>query len=222
MIEKLLALFLLGVFLSANIFISFIRTFQKGASLFLKGLLRSNIPENEKKSMEKVYTVAWLVIGLWAFWELKDKTLLGAFFGLLSFRSGANVGKVLVYSHHDAKLVEELGEGRVLGMISTVVRLSLVLEATFLLSLALAYKAVSVSLGRGTAGHLLLGLWFAGLIFGLIFGFLVARNNRGILLSDSISTIAFFTMRSVSIKTASASKKLGNNLEKHFMWKKRD
>jgi hypothetical protein len=208
MIEKLIAVLLLTVFLVINIVLFFMRLFRKGASILFKNLLRSEIPENEKKGWEKIYTLVWLAVGLWAFWKLKDKTILGAFFGFFTFRSGANVGKLIVYSHHDAKLVEKGGEGRVLGMISTVVKLSLLLEGTFLAGIAISYKALSITLKGGeTAGHFLLALWLVGLAFGIIFGLLISRNNNGILLGDSLSTLAFFTMRKVSIKSQSASEK---------------
>jgi len=71
-----------------------------------------------------------------------------------------------------------------------VTRLWLLLEGTFVLAFALAYKALSaVSTSRGPAGTFILELWLLGLVFGFAFFTLVARDNRGILLRDQISLV---------------------------------
>ncbi|NJF25036.1 hypothetical protein [Thermococcus sp. Bubb.Bath] len=217
MLSKIIGIILLLAFISIQTGLMMVRFFRKGMTTVLGRVIPADIPENEKKSWEIIYTIVWLVIGLWALWELKDKTILGAFFGFFAFRGGANVGKLVIYSRHDAKLVERLGSGRVLEMISTVTKLSLLLESLFLAALAFSYKALSVTLkGGGTAGRFLLLLWLGGFIFGTLFGLFIARNNRGILLKDSLSTLAFFTMRKVSVKTSSASEKLKDNVLKRL------
>jgi hypothetical protein len=217
MLSKIIGIFLLLAFISIQAGLMMARFFRKGMTTVLGKVIPADIPENEKKSWEIIYTIVWLATGLWALWELKDKTLLGAFFGFFAFRSGANVGKVIIYSYHDAKLVENLGNGKVLGMISTVTKLSLLFESLFLAALAFSYKALSVTLkGGGTVGRFLLILWFGGFAFGVIFSLFIARNNRGVLLKDSLSTLAFFTMRKVSVKTSSASGKLKDNVLKRL------
>ncbi|MDI3475810.1 MAG: hypothetical protein PWQ79_1316 [Thermococcaceae archaeon] len=136
---------------------------------------------------------------------------------MFTFRSGANIGRLIIYSHHDAELVEELGGEGILGMISTVTKLSLLFEGLFLASLALSYKALSIALSiGGTARGLLLTLWLGGLAFGLAFGLFMARNNHGVLLKEDISLLAFFTIRKVSIKTSSTYEKLRDNVLKRL------
>ncbi len=217
MLGKIIGIFLLLAFIAIRAGLTMAGFFRKGMTTMLGKLIPVDIPENEKKSWETTYTIVWLAIGLWALWELKDRTLLGAFFGFLAFRSGASVGKVIIYSHHDAKLVEKLGSGKVLGMISTVTKLSLLIESLFLAALAFSYKALSVTLENGgTAGRFLLALWLGGFAFGILFGLFIARNNRGILLKDSLSTLAFFTMRKVSVKASSTSGKLRDNVLKRL------
>jgi len=217
MLGRIIGIFLLLVFVAIRAGLTMAGLFRKSMTTVLGRVLPADIPENEKKRWETVYTIVWLVTGLWALWELKDRAILGAFFGLLTFRSGASVGKVLIYSHHDAKLVEKLGSGKVLGMISTVTKLSLLIESLFLAALAFSYKALSVTLeSGGTVGRFLLTLWLGGFTFGILFGLFIARNNRGILLKDSLSTLAFFTMRKVSVKASSTSGKLRDNVLKRL------
>ncbi|WP_052696193.1 hypothetical protein [Palaeococcus ferrophilus] len=199
MIGAILSLCLLLAFVSINVAMLFLGFFRKGTSAFLRNIGGMKVPENEKKEWEKLYTLAWLTVGLWALWELRGQTLLGVMFSFLAFRSGANVGRLMVYHHHDARLIERTGGGRLLGMLSKVVKLLLLLEGSFLAAFALSYKVLSVPLrGGGTVGGFLLALWVGGFIFGLIFGVLISRNNRGVLLRDNVLTLAFFTVRDAS------------------------
>ncbi len=176
----------------ANLLIKPVILLRRMAGKILKAVLKIEVPKNEKKSLERLYTPLWIIIGLWAFWKLKDRTLLGAFFGLLAFRSGANITRLLVYSKHDAKILTEMAEGKILDLLGRAIKLSLLLEAAFPLALVLAYKTLSaVTLSGGSVGRFLLELWSAGAIFGLLFGYIIARNNRGLLLEDSIDTLIF-------------------------------
>lgn len=108
--------------------------------------------KNQKKSLERLYTPIWVLIGLWAFFKLKDASLLGAVFGLLAFRSGgANIARLLVYSSHDGEILKEMAEGRVLGILEKAVRISLILEAAFPFAMLLAYKTLSaVTISHGS------------------------------------------------------------------------
>ncbi|WCN27717.1 hypothetical protein [Thermococcus kodakarensis] len=191
-IWTLVAVYIL-IFLSlANLFIKPILFAKRMAGKVLKKLLRVRVPENQKKGVERLYTPIWVIIGLWAFFKLKDASLLGAVFGLLAFRSGANITRLLVYSSHDGKILKEMAEGRVLGILEKAVRISLILEAAFPFAMLLAYKTLSaVTISHGSVGKFLLELWVAGAIFGLVFGYLIAKDNRGLLLEDSVEALTF-------------------------------
>ncbi len=190
----LVAVYILILLSLANLFIKPILFAKRMAGKVLKKLLRIQVPENQKKSLERLYTPpVWVLIGLGAFFKLKDASLLGAVFGLLAFRSGANIARLLVYSSHDGKILKEMAEGRVLGILEKAVRISLILEAAFPFAMLLAYKTLSaVTISHGSVGKFLLELWVAGAIFGLVFGYLIAKDNRGgLLLEDSVEALTF-------------------------------
>ncbi len=199
MLSEILSLLLLGLFLIFNALVLFARTVGSLTGMAWRKVLRLDLPENEKKGWERLYTLVWLAVGLWAFWKLwgwNPVRVMAAVFGFLAFRSGANVTRVLVYGLHDRKIVEEHGGGKVLGVVARATGLSLLLETVFILAFALAYKALSIALKPGFgANTFILYLWLSGLLFGLLFGWFIAKNNRGILLRNAIATVGFFALR---------------------------
>ena len=201
MIAEFLSLLLLGIFLIVNALVLLARAFGSLAGMTWRKVLRLDIPENEKKSWEKLYTLVWLIVGLWAFYKLWGWNLTritAAVFGFFAFRSGANVARTLVYSLHDRKVIKGYTEdSRTLEVIARATRFSLLVEGLFVVSFALIYKTLSITFnpsGR-SASAFILYLWLAGLIFGLLFGWFMARNNRGILMRNAIATVGFFALR---------------------------
>lgn len=213
MLRELLSFFLLSAFVLVNLTISLWRLFGKLTSITLRRVLGVDLPENEKKSWERLFTVVWFLIGAWAFFRLLNLSIsgiLGAIFGFLAFRSGSNITRTLVYSFHDRKIVEKHTEdSRVLSVIGTATGLSLLLEGLFISAFALAYKLLSATLDSGTnTGHFILILWLAGLAFGLSFGWFIARNNEGILLRNAIVVVGFFATKKGKEKGEEATKKM--------------
>ncbi|WP_297463845.1 hypothetical protein [Thermococcus sp.] len=201
MIREILAFLFLTAFLFINLSLMLMRIFGSLAGVTWRKVLRLDLPENEKKGWERLYTLIWLAVGLWAFWKLWGWSLtrvVAAVFGFLAFRSGANITRTLVYSLHDRKIIEEYtGDSRLLRIVGRATELSLLLESLFVVSFALLYKTLSVTLNPGgrSASAFILYLWLAGLLFGLLFGWFIARNNRGILMRNAIATVGFFALR---------------------------
>jgi|GEM_PF-1682694 len=212
MLGELLSLFLLCAFVMVNLMVSLWRLFGRLAGVTLRKVLGVELPKNTKKGWERLFTAAWLLVGAWAFFRLWGWSLgriAAAVFGFLAFRSGANVTRTLLYSLHDRKVVEKHSEDdRLLALIGTATKMSLVLEGVFLFSFALAYKALSVSINSGTsAGRFVLYLWVAGLLFGAAFGLFMGHDNDGILLENAMATVGFFTTKKGKVKGENAVKK---------------
>lgn len=189
--QDIISFLLLLVFLGINLWLSLLRIMGKIAGKLAKKALRVELPENEKKNLERLFTPIWVIVGLYGLWKVRWD-YLAMLFAFLAFRSGANVSRLLVYSHHDGKILGEI-RGRLLGTLARATKLGLLLEGIFVLALALSYKALStVSTQRSSAGTFLIELWLAGLVFGFVFGWLIARNNRGILLKDQILLVLLF------------------------------
>ncbi|ASI99495.1 hypothetical protein [Thermococcus celer] len=215
MIGELLAILLLATFLLIKIALTLMRTFGRITGRTWRKVLRLEVPENEKKGLERVYTLAWVLVGAWAFlklWGWSPTRITAAFFGFLAFRGGANVAKTLIYGLHDQRIIEGYTEdSKVLGVVGKATKLSLLLETLFVVAFALAYKALSVALKPGGMGAntFILSLWLSGLVFGSFFAWFIARNNRGILLKDAIATVGFFTLRKGKKKAEGTLKKPG-------------
>ncbi|WP_297505008.1 hypothetical protein [Thermococcus sp.] len=207
MIREILALVFLTAFLFINLSLMLMRVFGSLAGMTWRKVLRLDIPKNEKKGWERAFTLIWLAIGTWAVLKLWDWSLTGlvaSLFGFLAFRSGANIARTLVYGLHDQRIIEEYTEdSRLLGIVGTATKLSILLETVFVVAFTLAYKALSVTLSPGgmSANTFILSLWLAGLAFGALFGWFIARNNRGILLQNAIAVVGFFATRKGKKKT---------------------
>ncbi len=221
MLQELLSLLILATFILINAALLVGRFLGAITGMTWRKVLRLDIPENEKKSWEKLYTLVWLIVGLWAFWKLWGWSLTrvaAAVFGFLAFRSGANITRTLVYSLHDRKVIEGYTEdSRTLEVIARATRFSLLIEGLFVVSFALIYKTLSITFnpsGR-SASAFILYLWLAGLIFGLLFGWFMAKNNRGILMRNAIATVGFFALRKGKRKadeTVKSAKRLPDRL----------
>ncbi|ASJ01914.1 hypothetical protein A3L09_00880 [Thermococcus profundus] len=208
-LEKLLAAILLTMFLGISAAVKVMGTIMRAGSAVWRKALRVEIPENEKKSWEKVHTAVWLLIGIWAFWRLKSSTLLGAVFGFLSFRSGSNVSKTAVYALHDRNILKRYSEGdRLLSVVGIASAFSLLMEGIFVLSFATAYRILSATAGpTTTAGSFIIYLWIGGFLFGAVFAWLVSRDNEGVILKNEAPVVLFFTTLSGKRKAEEGIKK---------------
>jgi len=197
---RILSPLILLIFIGINIWLSFIRFTAKITGKLARKALRIELPENEKRTLEKFFTPTWVAAGLYTAWLVRGNPLAVPF-AFLSFRSGASVARLLVYSRHDWKILKNL-RGMFLGTLARATGLGLLIEGTYLSALALAYKALSaLSTSRGPAGALILEAWLLGLLFGSAFSWLVARNNGGILLRDQIALVLLFAGKKTVEKT---------------------
>ena len=203
MLAKVLAILLLLTFPFVNMTMTAFRLAGKLAGATLKRALHINVPGNQKKTLERLFTPVWIIVGLYGAWKVRWD-YLAMLFAFLAFRSGANVSRTLVYSIHDGRIIGRYtSEDRVFGILGKAVKVSLLLEGTFIVAFALAYKALSLTTtSTGTSTTLfVMTLWLAGLVFGAIFGWFIARNNDGVLLEDKITVVLLFAGKKSKEKT---------------------
>ncbi len=202
MLGRLLSIILLTVFLLMNLAMLVIKPFVGAGTRLWKRIFGVNIPKDDKRGYGWLHTLAWIAVGVWAVWKLKSAGVLAEFFGFLSFRSGANVTRTLVYGLHDRDTLRKYSGEGLLSIIGNVMKFSLLMETVFVASIALAYKTLSITEGpRISAGGFILFLWTAGLLFGLVFGWLTARNHRGVLLQNTVPVVLFFSIRTGKSRT---------------------
>jgi len=203
LLAKVLAILLLLVFPFINLTMTMFRLAGKFAGATLKKALHIDVPGNQKKTLERLFTPIWILVGLYGAWKVQWN-YLAMLFAFLAFRSGANVARTLVYSIHDGKIIERYtSDSWVFGILGKAVKISLLLESTFLVAFALAYKALSLTTtSTGTSTTLfVMTLWLAGLVFGAFFGWFITRNNDGVLLEDEITVVLLFAGKKGKEKT---------------------
>jgi len=135
------------------------------------------------------FNLITIFVGLLVFYLMLRKSMVLALLLPFSFRSGANFGRFLVYSIHDAKILKE--EKGIFGVVSLTL---LLLELSFLLALIVISQSLYVAL-NGVSLSLL--LWFSGLTFGCGFGLIVANTSRGLLMRDSIALLTFLGAKKI-------------------------
>lgn len=188
---------LLIPFILMNIMISATGFLFSTAGKLIAKLLKPQIPKNEKRGYEILFTIAWLLAGIYALKRLENTNMLLAALTFLTFRNGATITKRFIYGIHDAKIVKESTKDRKLtGLVSKAVVLGILAEVLFLFIWALSYKAITAgvtTLLRVELNRLVLYLWVAGAVFGAAFGAFISHNNRGILLQNELALMLLFT-----------------------------
>ncbi len=189
----LLGYLLLIPFIAISLTVSAARLLFSVTGRVMVKLLRISIPENEKKRYEPLFTVIWVMVGVYAARQLENTNPLVLILTFLTFRNGANITRKFIYGLHDMALVKEHAGRSLMGR---AVRLGILTEVLFLLIWAVSYRVITIGIrvlsGTGFSVFILC-LWIAGALFGAVFGMLIARNNRGILLRDEILTVLLFS-----------------------------
>ncbi len=193
---QLLAYILIVPFVLLNVMLSTVRFFFSSGSKLMAKIFRIQIPKNEKSRYEILFTITWIIVGIYALKSFKNTNMLLGILAFLTFRNGATISKKLIYGVHDANLIKEsAGDNKILGLINRAVGVGILAEVLFLFIWAISYKAITVEirtlLGLGL-NKLILYLWIAGVIFGAVFGMFISHNNRGILLQNEVALVLLF------------------------------
>ena len=179
---QLLAYILIIPFVLLNVMLSTVRFFFSSGSKLMAKIFRIQIPKNEKSRYEILFTITWIIVGIYALKSFKNTNMLLGILAFLTFRNGATISKKLIYGVHDANLIKEsAGDKKILGLINRAVGVGILSEVLFLFIWALSYKAITVEirtlLGLGL-NKLILYLWIAGVILGLYLGCLFPITTK--------------------------------------------
>ena len=209
LVKLLISLHLLP-YMIAHLFINNISTLKSFLGRGVSKIFDIKLPENEKRRYEKVFTIVWVLVAIIGIilmikegkgapiqetrgyltriitlWQVASLALI--------FRNGANLSKNLIYRWHDAQVLKEYtNDDAILRIVGRATRLNLVLEGWFLFGWSITYMIVKSTI-KGSI--LSLKLWLCGLIFGIVFGLFMARNNKGILLRNEILIVLLFAAK---------------------------
>ncbi len=161
---------------------------QKIVSSAVSRVLRA--PLAESSPLDRVYTASWVLAAAAGAWISRGSGLPAMIATALAFKSGSDLGSRLVYSIHDLSLLSRGGGLR--SAVSKALALTSVPSLLFLLTWWLTLQATSVFVTRvlGLPLNLVsLGLWVAGISFGLAFGALRSRGEEGVLLRGELALV---------------------------------
>ncbi|NJE79682.1 hypothetical protein E3E34_11355, partial [Thermococcus sp. GR4] len=69
--QSIVSLFLLLAFLGVNLWLSFTRLMKRVTGKLFRRALRVDLPENEKKTLERLFTPIWIAVGLYGAWKVR-------------------------------------------------------------------------------------------------------------------------------------------------------
>ncbi|MCD6485476.1 MAG: hypothetical protein J7L47_10255 [Candidatus Odinarchaeota archaeon] len=199
-ITIVIAYLILIPFLLLNVAIILGRFLQSRLAGFLRDKLNIDVPYEtyKERRYNLFYTILWILIGVAGYFMLENPSILSAVFVFLAFRSGANTTRRVVFGMHDAKMIREhTSDSKLIGVVSTAIKIGLLTEVLFLLIWGVAYKTLSATIKVSFGlefNQLTLILWGAGLLFGIIFGLIRSRGSIGFLLKDELALVLLFSV----------------------------
>ncbi|MGQ4833009.1 MAG: hypothetical protein ACP6IS_03790 [Candidatus Asgardarchaeia archaeon] len=198
-LNLVIAYLLLIPFILLNVLLALARFFAGRLASFTRKYLKIEIPYEtaRDRTFNIIFTLCWLIVGVYATLQLDNPITLGGFMVFLSFRSGSTTGRRVIYGFHDSKMINSLnGEKQLHNVVATAFKIGLIVEGIFLLTWSILYKALSLSIKTAfgiDVNILIILLWLAGLVFGIAFGILRSKTARGFLLKDEIIIVLLFS-----------------------------
>ncbi|MBY9016710.1 MAG: hypothetical protein KGD68_13535 [Candidatus Lokiarchaeota archaeon] len=196
LIEIVLAFIILTPFIIFNIAIAFGSFFQKKVSLFLVKKLK--LEEEYKNSYLKLFNIinfiVWITVGLINILNLDNPISISSVVIFLAFRSGTTLSKRVTLGIHDLKVMKSrFSEKKYIKNVSRMVKISIIIELTFLLVWALLNRTLNVAVKSNfgiDVNILAIILWIAGIIYGFVFSLIISIPSKQFLLKNEIG-IAF-------------------------------
>jgi hypothetical protein len=198
-IELILAYVILIPFIIINIIIAVGFLFQKVTGIFLQKALK--LDEKYKNSKNRIFhlinLIIWITIGLINVFNLDNPISLGGVLIFLAFRSGTSLSKRLIFGIHDIKLLRSLfSEKKIAKIIAKTVKIGIIIELMFLLTWGILYRYLNVSVKSNfgiEVNILVLVLWFAGFVYGIIFSIILSKISKQFLLKNEIGIVVLLS-----------------------------
>ena len=179
---------LTGIFVLANLVVSaayLVEGFFSRVASRLVGvtLAKRTLPD-------RLYTAVWITAGLFGVWASGPPAITAAIGVFLAFKSGADLGSRVIYGLHDLSL---LGEGSTLTRaVGNAMALAATPSVLFLMLWGMLQQWLSGSVAKilGLSVDLLtLCFWGLGVLFGMAFGAIRCRGERGLLLGGELALV---------------------------------
>ncbi len=187
-LEKVLLLFLSLALFITSLMVSLAYLMQNIASKLTSKLIGVKLAQS--RVIDRLYTAAWLFAGVLGIWLSGLKISMLAISAFFAFKGGADLSSRVEYGFHDLSLLKGKSfPKRIIGKAVGVAAL----PSVFFLIIWKLFQQILSSLASEFLGirvdTLVLWLWAAGLVFGLLFGVIRSRGEEGILLKGELALI---------------------------------
>ncbi|MBY9019161.1 MAG: hypothetical protein KGD66_10060 [Candidatus Lokiarchaeota archaeon] len=215
LIEIIIAGIILTPIILINIFIAIGSLFQKIVTHFTQKILKTE--DEFKSSSRKVFTIVnviiWIVVGGINVYFLEEPFSLGAFIVFLTFRSGYTLSKKFIFGIHDSRIFKKKNTGKITKILSSLVKMGIIIEMLFLLLVAILYKYLSTSLKTSLGievNILVIVLWISGFIYGIIASMILSSRSNQFLSKNEIGLALLLSGEIVKDKIEAKKKSFQN------------
>ena len=191
-IDVIVAFIILIPFIIINIFFWFGSLFQKKVSKFLQLIVKEEekFEDSQFKKFKVINFIIWIAVGGINVFLLDNPLSLGALIIFLSFRGGATLSIRFIFGIHDVKIMKHhLSDKKTMKIISLMIKLGIITELLFVVTWGILYRFLSVSIKSFIGievNILIILLWIAGFIYGIIFSMILGKLSNQFLLKNEI------------------------------------
>lgn len=217
--SDLIELIIVGIILTPiiiiNIFIAIGSLFQKLIAHFTHKIFK--IEEEFKSSSRKVFSIIngiiWIIVGGVNVYFLDNPFSLGAIIVFLAFRSGYTPSKRFIFGIHDSKILKDKYKGKLTKILSSLVKMGIIIEMLFLLIITILYKYLNTSIKTSLGidvNILVIVLWISGFIYGIISSLILSSRTTQFLSKNEIGIALLLSGEIVKDKIETKKKSFQN------------
>ncbi|MCJ7650423.1 MAG: hypothetical protein MUP85_17580, partial [Candidatus Lokiarchaeota archaeon] len=146
-----------------------------------------------KSSSRKVFSIVnviiWILVGGINVYFLDELFSLGAIIVFLTFRSGNTLSKRFIFGINDSRILKKKYKGKITKILSSLVKMGIIIEVLFLVLITILYKYLSSSLKTSLGievNILVIILWISGFIYGIISSMILSSRTSQFLSKNEI------------------------------------
>ena len=191
LIELIIAGIILTPVILINIFFAIGSLFQMLVSHFTQKIFKTE--DEFKSSSRKVFSIVnviiWILVGGINVYFLDEPFSLGGIIVFLTFRSGYTLSKRFIFGIHDSRILKKKYEGKITKILSSLVKIGIIIEMLFLLLIAILYRYLSISFKTSLGievNILVIALLISGFIYGIVSSSILSSRTSQFLSKNEI------------------------------------
>lgn len=217
--SELIEFITLGLILAAvilvNIFFAIGSLAQKLVSRLTQKIFKTEgeFKSRARKTISIINIVIWIGVGGANVFFLDEPFSLGAIIVFLTFRSGFTLSKRFIFGIHDSRILKDKYQGKITKILSSLVKIGIIIEMLFLILLAISYRSLSTSIKTSLGievNILVFVLWISGFIYGIISSMILSYHTNQFLSKNEIGIALLLSGEIVKEKIENKKKSFQN------------